>query len=345
MTMVTPRSGFDLEYYLNRTGGEKTGGRLLPERGPAGGAGRAAGSARAPRRWGLRDGQVVRREPYLAVYTQTDPQIGGAAAGPGPGRLRQVRARSWRRKLAAEPHATRRAVPGAGAGGGAGDPPVAGVHRRDDRAQQERVGAARLVPGAGPAGPAGRGHRRGRRCGGPGRSGCRRSCRRPTTPRWSGCKQHAGFTRTGYHGRRVDGVEPGRWARALPVVTTWLQGTNRDGEPHDHSHNVIARMALTEVRRRVARGGHDGAARASWARWRPSWSRASTRRWRASSASALRRARTGAGTRSTGLRKQTLDAYSTRAHAVTRKARGAGAPVGAQVRARAERARDAVHHR
>ena len=26
MTVVTPRSGFDLEYYLNRTGGEKTGG-------------------------------------------------------------------------------------------------------------------------------------------------------------------------------------------------------------------------------------------------------------------------------------------------------------------------------
>ena len=26
MTVVTPRSGFDLEYDLNRTGGEKTGG-------------------------------------------------------------------------------------------------------------------------------------------------------------------------------------------------------------------------------------------------------------------------------------------------------------------------------
>jgi hypothetical protein len=37
-------------------------------------------------------------------------------------------------------------------------------------------------------------------------------------------QQHAGFTRTGYHGRRVDEVESGRWARALPVVTTWLQG-------------------------------------------------------------------------------------------------------------------------
>ena len=26
MTVATPRSGFDLEYYLNRAGGEKTGG-------------------------------------------------------------------------------------------------------------------------------------------------------------------------------------------------------------------------------------------------------------------------------------------------------------------------------
>jgi hypothetical protein len=59
-------------------------------------------------------------------------------------------------------------------------------------------------------------------------------------------QEMAGWTRTGYHGKRVDGVEPGRWERALPVVTTWLQGTNRQGEPHDHSHNLWARMALTE---------------------------------------------------------------------------------------------------
>jgi len=59
-------------------------------------------------------------------------------------------------------------------------------------------------------------------------------------------QEWAGWTRTGYHGKRMDGREPGRWERARVVVTTWLQGTNRDGEPHDHSHNVIARMALTE---------------------------------------------------------------------------------------------------
>src|SRR6266536_2232289 len=59
-------------------------------------------------------------------------------------------------------------------------------------------------------------------------------------------QEMAGFTRTGYHGRRAGGAEAGRWERALPVVTTWLQGTSRDGDPHDHSHNVFARMALTE---------------------------------------------------------------------------------------------------
>jgi hypothetical protein len=40
-------------------------------------------------------------------------------------------------------------------------------------------------------------------------------------------------------------VEPGRWERALPVVTSWLQGANRKGEPHDHVHNLWARMAVT----------------------------------------------------------------------------------------------------
>ena len=29
-------------------------------------------------------------------------------------------------------------------------------------------------------------------------------------------QEMAGWTRTGYHGKRVDGVEPGRWERALP---------------------------------------------------------------------------------------------------------------------------------
>src|SRR5438093_1153434 len=46
-------------------------------------------------------------------------------------------------------------------------------------------------------------------------------------------------TRTGYHGARIDGQEPGKYERAGLVVTSWLQGTSRDGDPHDHVHNAI----------------------------------------------------------------------------------------------------------
>jgi hypothetical protein len=55
----------------------------------------------------------------------------------------------------------------------------------------------------------------------------------------------AGVTRTGYHGVRVDGQEPGRFEEAGLVVTSWLQGTNRDGDPQDHIHNQIARITRT----------------------------------------------------------------------------------------------------
>src|SRR5262249_48718361 len=59
-------------------------------------------------------------------------------------------------------------------------------------------------------------------------------------------QEHAGFVRV-YSGAstKVGEVQTGRWQRAAPVVTTWLQGTSRDGDPHDHSHNVWAREALT----------------------------------------------------------------------------------------------------
>ena len=52
----------------------------------------------------------------------------------------------------------------------------------------------------------------------------------------------AGFTRTGYHGTRVDGQEPGRFEEAGLIVTSWLQGTSRDGDPQDHIHNQLARI-------------------------------------------------------------------------------------------------------
>jgi hypothetical protein len=55
----------------------------------------------------------------------------------------------------------------------------------------------------------------------------------------------AGITRTGYHGIRVDGQEPGRFEEAGLIVTSWLQGTSRDGDPQDHIHNQVARITRT----------------------------------------------------------------------------------------------------
>ncbi len=102
MTIVTPRSGYDLEYYLNRAGEKTAGGYYL----------NAAQQGEPPGRWfgkgaealGFADGQLVERDPYLAVYQQTDP-VTGDKLGRGPNgwkRFSQV----FAAKLAAEPHAT-----------------------------------------------------------------------------------------------------------------------------------------------------------------------------------------------------------------------------------------------
>src|SRR6202011_1019485 len=47
------------------------------------------------------------------------------------------------------------------------------------------------------------------------------------------------------HGTRIGGREPGRFEPAGLIVTSWLQGTSRDGDPQDHVHNQIARVTRT----------------------------------------------------------------------------------------------------
>jgi hypothetical protein len=131
-------------------------------------------------------------------------------------------------------------------------------------------------------------------------------------------QEMAGWTRTGYHGKRVDGVEPGRWERALPVVTTWLQGTNRKGEPHDHSHNLWARMALTESDGKwraldtMRIRGHLGAMSAVVAAYvEPALAREFGVRW-------VRRA-DGMGNEISGVTQEWKDAFSTRTRQVDAK--------------------------
>src|SRR5579875_1870045 len=55
-----------------------------------------------------------------------------------------------------------------------------------------------------------------------------------------------GITRSGSHRVRVDGEQTGKYETAGLVVSSWLQGTSRDGDPQLHVHNQVARMTRTD---------------------------------------------------------------------------------------------------
>jgi AAA domain/TrwC relaxase len=241
---VSARSGYDLEYMLKgqaRDGKERTAGGYYMNAAQAGEAtGRWYGAGAAA--LGFAPGSQVAPDPFRQVYSQVNPQT-GEQLGRRPGGYAKF-TEIFARLQEAESHATAerllqlereaakaaRRSPVYTDSAAEFDKTISVVHasirenaRRAHLAgdiEAERAWTAR-------------------------------------EQRWQEVLQeaalvgieymayHAGWTRTGYHGKRVDGVEPGRWERALPVVTAWLQGTNRDGEPHDHVHVVWARMAQT----------------------------------------------------------------------------------------------------
>ena len=149
------------------------------------------------------------------------------------------------------------------------------------------------------------------------------------------------MTRTGYHGARVDGQEPGRFEEAGLIVTSWLQGTSRDGDPQDHIHNQIARMTRTVS---------DG----KWRALDTACLRAVLGALQAVAATAVECELTrefgvewvpradGRGNEIDGVTQAQMDAYSTRTVRCTRR-NATRAGVGAQARARAELARAALH--
>jgi len=243
---VSAESGFDPGYMLKgqaeQAAGERTAGGYYIN---------AAQAGEAPGRWfgkgaealGFAEGQVVEAAPFLAVYQQVHP-VTGERMGRAPGGYAKTKD-ILAGLLAGEPHAT--------------------VERRieleREAAQQTRRSPSYTDVTASHdktisvVHAAIRENERQARLAGNEQAAVLWAAREA---RWQEILQEgnrrgleymqetAGWTRTGYHGKRVDAIEPGRWERALPVVTTWLQGTNRKGEPHDHSHNLWARMALTE---------------------------------------------------------------------------------------------------
>jgi len=241
--VVTIAKGCDLGYIWKTQGkpaGRTTGGYYI----------NAAQAGEPPGRWwgpgaqalGLAPGQTVQRKPYDAVYRQTNPRT-GARLGRPRGRYPTF-ADHLARLTAAEPHATaERLIELEREAAQATRQPAAYTDVTISFSKSISVLHASIREN----------ERRARQAGD-----------RQAAAYWAGREQSfqevlhranqaaleylqawAGITRTGYHSTRVGGREPGRFEPAGLIVTSWLQGTSRDGDPQDHIHNQVARITRT----------------------------------------------------------------------------------------------------
>ncbi len=241
--VVTVAKGYDLGYVWKTQGeaaGRAMGGYYL----------NAAQAGEPPGRWwgpgaqalGLTPGEVVQRGPYEAVYRQVDPRT-GVRLGRARGRYATF-ADHLARLRAAEPHATAERL----------------IELERDAARATRQPAVytdvtvSFSKSISVLHASIRENERRARLAGD----------QSAAAYWSGREQAfqeilhranraaleylqawAGVTRTGYHGTQIDGREPGRFEPAGLIVTSWLQGTSRDGDPQDHIHNQVARITRT----------------------------------------------------------------------------------------------------
>jgi TrwC relaxase/AAA domain len=242
--VVTVAKGYDLGYIW------KTQGQASAERTPGGYYINAAQAGEPPGRWwgpgaqalGFTSGQVVERKPYDAVYQQREPRT-GAKLGRARGRYATF-ANHLAQLKAAEPYATAERV----------------IELEREAAQATRQPAAytdvtvSFSKSISVLHASIRENARRARLAGDGRALAywsgreerfREILHRANRAVLEYLQEWAGVTRTGYHGVRVDGQEPGRFEEAGLVVTSWLQGTSRDGDPQDHIHNQIARITRT----------------------------------------------------------------------------------------------------
>jgi len=237
--------GHDIYYLPGRArpggGGERTAGGYYVN---------AAQAGEAPGRWfgrgaealGLAEGSEVDPATHEQVFTQVDPRTGGPI-GRQPRRsgadARSARAEMLARLLAAEPHATEarrhelarqaaaafRQAPAYTDFTVAYSKSVSVVHASIRENARRAALAGDLAAEAYWADLEAR-------FGAVLFDGAAVAMRH--LERWA-------MTRTG-PSRQVDDQQFSRYEPAGLTVSMWLQGTSRDGDPHDHVHCAIARM-------------------------------------------------------------------------------------------------------
>ncbi len=243
--VVTAKSGYDLGYVWKGQGQ----GQLQGEQSAGGYYINAAQAGEAPGRWfgrsagalGFAAGKIVEREPYEAVYRQVDPRD-GTRLGNSPGGYAKF-AEHLARLTAAEPYATSERLLEL-------ERQAAQATRKSPAYTDATVSFSKSIS---ILDISIRENARRARIAGDERAAAYWDARQAEMADILQAANRAGLehlerwavTRTGHYGARLDGQEPGRYEPAELIVTSWLQGTSRDGDPQLHIHNQIARLVRT----------------------------------------------------------------------------------------------------
>ena len=217
-------------------------GRLLHQRRPAGRAARPLVRPGAEA-LGLAKGQEVEREPYDKTYSQIHPQTGEQLGRKPSGRDKYDELLN--RMKAAEPHAT-----------------AERIHEMQRIAHQESRRSApytdvtvSLVKSVSIFHTSIKENERQARLAGDEAAAAWWAAREAEVQAAlqsanQAAMQHMqdwAVTRTGSGVARVNGEDTVKFEPTGLVVSSWLQGTSRDGDPQDHIHNQIARMSRTDA--------------------------------------------------------------------------------------------------
>ena len=244
--VVTAASGYDLGYvWHNQAGGKTTEGEQAGDRAsyymqkgePAGrwfGKGAEA--------LGFEEGQEVEREPYDKAYQQVNPQTGEQLGRKASGKDKYDQLLSAMK--AAEPHATAERI----------REMQRIAHEQSHRSAPYTDVTVSLVKSVSILHTSIRENERQARLAGDDRAAgwwAARDAEMQDALQAANraAMQHLqdwAMTRTGSGTARVNGEDIVRFEPAGLVVSSWLQGTSRDGDPQDHIHNQIARMSRTD---------------------------------------------------------------------------------------------------
>ena len=245
--VVTAASGYDLGYVWHNQAG-KDGEQGTESKGRVGyymQKGEPAGRwfGKGAEALGFAEGQEVEREPYDATYQQVHPGTGDQLGRKASGKDRYDQLLNAMK--AAEPHATAERI----------REMQRIAHVESHRSAPYTDVTVSLVKSVSLLHLSIRENERQARLAGDDQAAAWWAARELEMQDALQAANRAGMqhlqdwamTRMGSNVARVNGEDVVRFEPAGLVISSWLQGTSRDGDPQDHIHNQIARMSRTNA--------------------------------------------------------------------------------------------------